>query len=108
MAETIIWYVTLFGTALTFFLIGIYAQKKTKPMWFWAGSEVDAARITDIPQYNKENGAMWKLYSLWFWAAGLAGIWSPVAALVLLALGCTVGLFFLIRQYRRIFQKYSV
>lgn len=108
MPEAIIWYVTLFGTAILFYLIGVYAQKRKKPMWFWAGSEVNASQITDVKQYNKENGTMWKLYSLWFWAAGLAEIWSSVVALVILALSCTVGLALLTCTYKKISKKYSV
>lgn len=108
MPESIIWYITLFATATVFFLIGVYAQKREKPMWFWAGSEIEVSQVIDVKQYNKENGTMWKLYSLWFWAAGLAEIWSSVAALVVLILSCTVGLPLLIDTYKRISKKYIV
>ena len=77
-------------------------------MWFWSGSEVDASQITDVKLYNKENGVMWQLYSLWYFAAGLAGIWDVIAALVLLVLGSTLGAAILIGSYNRIYKKYSV
>lgn len=106
MAGKIIWWIVSFGCATLFFAIGVYATKLKKPMWFWSGTEVDASQITDVKQYNKENGVMWKLYSLWYVAAGVAEIWSTVIALILLILSCTVGLFLLVYSYNKIYKKY--
>ena len=107
MAGTIIWYVTIFGCAALFYGIGIYAQKLEKPMWFWSGSEVDPDSVTDITAYNRENGKMWKGYSLWYWAAGLAWTWNGVLAVILLVLGATVGIALLISTYLKIEKKYK-
>ena len=108
MAGKIIWYIVTFGCAILFYAIGVYAQKLEKPMCFWSGSEVDASKISDVRQYNKENGVMWKLYSLWFAAAGIAGIWNSIAALILLVLSCALGIPLLVRSYLRIEKKYKV
>lgn len=108
MAGKIIWWIVSFGCAILFYSIGVYAQKCKKPMWFWSGSEVDASQITDIKQYNKENAVMWKLYSLWYAAAGLAEIWNTIVALIILVLSCTVGIAFLVCSYNRIYEKYTV
>ena len=108
MAGKIIWWVVSFGCAILFYAIGAYAQKLEKPMWFWSGSEVKAEQITDIKQYNKENGVMWKLYSLWYAAAGLAEIWNTIVALIILVLSCTVGIVILVRSYLKIYRKYTV
>jgi len=108
MAGRIIMCLVCFGCAVLFFAIGIYAQKREKPMWFWADTAVDASQITDIRQYNKENGILWKRYSLWFWAAGLAEFWNTLASVAVLVLGCTAGIALLIRGYNRIYKKYSV
>ena len=108
MAGKIIWCIVSFGCAILFFAIGVYAQKREKPMWFWSGSEVDASEIKDVRQYNKENGVMWKLYSLWYFAAGLAEFWNAIIALIFLVAGCSVGLALLISSYNRIYRKYRV
>ncbi len=108
MAEKIICWIVTFGCAVLFYSIGVYAQRREKPMWFWSGTKVEADQITDIKQYNKENGTMWKCYSLWFAAAGLAEIWSSIAMLIILVLSGTVGLAVLIRSYKKIYKKYSV
>ena len=106
MAHAIIWYVTVLGSAALFYGIGVFAQKREKPMWFWAGDEVQASDITDIKQYNKENGMMWKQFSVWFWIAGVAEMFSPVIALIFLILGCTVGIALLVRTFLKIDKKY--
>jgi hypothetical protein len=69
---------------------------------------VDPKTITDIGQYNCENARMWKLYSLWYFAAGVAAIWDAIVAVVFLALGCTVGMVILVATYNKIHEKYKV
>ena len=107
MGESIIWYAVVLGCGLLFYSIGQYAVKKETPMHFWSGSEVKAESITDVPAYNRENGRMWKLYSLWYWAAGLLWMFSPEAAVAVLVLGCTAGIAWLVVSYRRIEKKYK-
>ena len=107
MAGDIIWYVTILGCAALFCGIGLYAINTEKAMWFWAGSTVDPSKITDVKAYNRENAQMWFLYSLWYWIAGIAWIWSAIAALVTLALGCTVGIAILVGTYQKIEKKYK-
>ena len=107
MAGAIIWYVTIFGCAALFFGIGVYAQRLEKPMHFWSGSQIDPKEITDVEQYNHENGIMWKVYALWYALAGLAYIWSLTAALILLLSSCFVGIPLLIVCYNRIYRKYK-
>ena len=108
MAADIIWYIIMFACAALFVGIGVYARNRKEPMWFWSGSEVDASEIKDVRQYNKENGVMWKLYSLWYFAAGLAEFWNAIIALIFLVAGCSVGLALLISSYNRIYRKYRV
>lgn len=107
MIGEIIWYVTLFGCAIMFCGIGAYAGRLEKPMWFWAGTEVDPSGITDVKAYNQENAKMWKAYSLWFWIAGILMAWSSVAALFVLAMGGTLGIVLLVVDFTRIEKKYK-
>ena len=74
MAGTIIWCLVVFGCAILFLSIGIYANNREKPMWFWSGTVVDASTISDVKAYNKENAKMWIFFSLWFFAAGIVHI----------------------------------
>ena len=97
-----------FGCAALFYGIGIYAKKSEKPMWFWTGSTVSPAEITDVRQYNRENARMWKGYSLWFAVAGAAVFWNGIVAITFLVLGCTVGIAFLVCTYQKIYKKYRI
>ena len=107
MAGKIIWWAVSFGCAILFYCIGVYAQRLKKPMWFWSGTEVDPAQITDVSSYNRENGIMWKRYSLWYVASGVAEIWSELVAFILLMSSCSVGLVILICHYNKIYKKYK-
>ena len=106
MAGKIIMWVVCFGCGILFYSIGVYAQRSKKPMWFWSGTEVKPWVITDVKSYNKENALMWKLYSLWYFAAGVAEIWNSVVATVLLVASFVVGFPVLIATYDRIYKKY--
>ncbi len=108
MAGTIVWCITVFGCAFLFLGIGIYAEKREKPMWFWAGTTVDESKITDVKAYNKENARMWELYSLWYFASGIIYFWNEVVSIVLLVLSCSVGIGILVGTYNKIEKKYKV
>ncbi len=108
MAGKIIMWLVSFGCGILFFAIGICAKRMTKPMWFWSDSEVSASRITDVKGYNAENARMWQLYSLWYFAAGLAEIWSTILALSFIVLSCTIGIAVLVMTYNKIYRKYTV
>ena len=92
--------------AALFFGIGLYAKKSHKPMGFWSGSKVDASKITDITKYNKANGNMWQLYSLFYFGSALSAFLSPIISAILLIIGCTLGFVFLIVVYNKICGKY--
>ena len=108
MVGKIIMWVVCFGFGILFYSIGVYAQRSKKPMWFWSGTEVKPWTITDVKSYNKENALMWKLYSLWYFAAGVAEIWNTVVAVVLLVASFVIGFPILIATYDRIYKKYRV
>ena len=108
MAGIIIWCITVFGCAFLFLGIGIYAEKREKPMWFWSGTTVDEKKITDVKAYNKENGRMWKIYSLWYFASGIIYFWSVGISVAILVASCTIGMGILVATYNKIEKKYKV
>ena len=108
MAGMIIWCITIFGCAILFYGMGVYAQKREKPMHFWSGTTVDASKITDVKAYNKENARMWKIYSLWYFASGIIYFWSVGIAIALLVLACTVGMGVLVSTFTKIEKKYKI
>ena len=103
----VLWWIIVGGCAALFLGIGIYAYRLKTPMWFWSGTAVKAEDITNVPAYNKANGRMWMLYSLWYWASGFVYAVSPLAAVVILMVGSTVGAIGLRFAYRHIEKKYK-
>ena len=57
--ETFIFLLITIPVALAFTILGVYAWRRKKPMWFWSGSEVKEREISDVKAYNKANGIMW-------------------------------------------------
>ena len=106
--DNLIWYVIMFPCSALFSGIGIYAWNRKDPMGFWAGTPVKDDEIADIPAYNHANGILWGAYSLIYWAAAFAGIWSSTAAILLIAAGVLPGLPRLMAAYRRIYDRYKV
>ncbi len=115
-AGTIIFVVVCVGCAALFFGIGVWACKRKTPMHFWAGTEIDPVSISDLIAYNRENGRMWMVYSIPFWLSGVLAVMNaisprpfyPVAALVIMVLACTFGLWWLMKTYSAIEKKYKV
>lgn len=107
MAGLIIWCITIFGCALLFFGMGVYAEKSEKPMHFWAGTSIDPSKISDVKAYNKENATMWKLYSLWYFASGIIYFFNVPVSIILLVLSCTLGIGILVSTFTKIEKKYK-
>lgn len=103
-----IWLIIMIPLSSLFTGIGIFAWKRKKPMWFWAGSEVKPETIKDIPAYNRANGIMWIVYSLIFWAASVLGIFKISVAGLVVGIGSIAGIPFLIIAYKKILRKYRV
>lgn len=104
--EIIIWLIVMIPVSTLFSGIGIYAWKRKKPMWFWAGNTIDEAEISDIPAYNRANGIMWICYSGVFWFSTILGFFQTDAAGIVLSAGCLGGIPVLIITYGRIYRKY--
>lgn len=104
---TVVWLLCVGGAAALFLSIGIYAMRRTEPMWFWIGAAVDARTLTDVRAYNHANGWMWIAYSVPFWLSAALGWKLETLGGILLVLACTVGLALVFWCYRRILKRYS-
>ena len=105
--EKVIWLVITIPCSLLFTGIGIYAWRRTKPMWFWSGSEVRSEEIRDVPAYNRANGWMWIAYSGVFWVGAALSLMNVDAAGAALAAGCLGGIPLLVFAYGRIYARYK-
>lgn len=105
--ENLIWYIIIISCSALLTAIGVYAWNRKKHMWFWTETTVKETEISDVVAYNHANGIMWGVYSLIYWAAALASVWSNMTALILIIVGCVIGLPLLSVVYKRIYKKYA-
>ena len=102
----VIWFMIMIPCSILFTVLGIYAWKRKKPMWFWSGSTVREYEITDVPAYNRANGKMWLAYSSVFWLSLILGIFNVSLAGIVLAVGCLGGISVLAFVYGKIYARY--
>ena len=101
-----------FGSGVLFYGIGAFGAGQKKPMNFWAGQTLVPESVTDIPAYNHACARLWKRFSIPCWMFGIlsllfpVGNWTAIVGLVILILWGTVGLWWLIRCYKRIEKQY--
>lgn len=107
MAAKIILLICCWVCAGLFFGIGIYVQRQQEPAHFWSGTKIPRESVTDIPAYNRAQGAMWKIYSLPWWIAGAAASRSPIAAAVTIGIACVLGIPLLILAHEKIEKRYT-
>lgn len=105
--ERILTLVILLFMGIFFTGLGIFAWRREKPMWFWAGSEVKAYALSDVRGYNRANGIMWLCYSLVFYAGAVVSYFYVDAAAIVVCSGCIGGIPILIFAYKKIYDKYK-
>lgn len=106
MIGLVIMLICCWGCAALFLGIGLWADRRTTPMNFWAGTQIPEQCVSDIPSYNRANARLWMAYSVPFWLAGVCAFFSDILAGGILILACFPGLPVLIRGYRGIEKKY--
>lgn len=108
MVDQIIFCIISSLIGLLFFFIGVYAIKLETPMAFYSGVEVKPTNIKDIKKYNKENGIMWMIYSLWYFISAIVIFINGIISMIFLILGCSLGIIILAFTYKHIYKKYKV
>lgn len=106
--SNLLFLIIMVPSSLLFTCIGIYALRRRKPMWFWAGDTVSEDEITDVRAYNRANGIMWICFSLPLWLGTIVGVChsiSPGGNIILM--DGTVGLVIMMITYTFIRKKYK-
>lgn len=92
--------------SLVFGFIAMLSFKRKSPMHFWSGSIVKPEEITDISAYNRANGMMWTVYTIFMVVAGILSLFNILMGSILLVLICIPGTIILIIAYNRIYEKH--
>lgn len=93
--------------AFPFLVIGIYNRDSIEPVNFWSGDTSLKDKVKDVKGYNTEMAGLYKKCAFFFLMAGILFVIFPIAGIVLLVLGCTVGIYLAYQIYKRILGRYS-
>lgn len=93
--------------AFPFLVIGIYNRDSIEPVNFWSGDTSLKDKVKDVKGYNTEMTGLYKKCAFFFLMDGILFVIFPTAGIVLLVLGCTVGIYLAYRIYKRILGRYS-
>jgi len=107
MIGGIIGLVSCLMCAVPFLIIGIYDRDSKEPISFWSGDTTLKSKVKDVYGYNKEMSALYKKCAIAFLITGIVWIVSFIAGIILLSLDCTVGIYLMYRNYKRILKSYS-
>ena len=107
MEKIIIWLAIMIPVSALITGIGIYALRRKKPMWFYAGTKVKEEEISDVRGVNRANGIMWIAYSGVFWAAAVIGCFSPMVGGIVLCVGAVIGAIVMAVVFEKIWAKYK-
>ncbi len=105
--EKIAWLLIMIPLSALFTGIGIYAWRRKEPMWFFAGMKTEENKISDVAAYNRANGILWLVYSLFMWIAAAVGAVNGKAGGMILMAVCILGALVLPVVYTQILRKYG-
>ena len=108
MAEKIIMILCCVLCGLPFWLLATVGRKGKEPLNFWSGDDRLKAKIEDVAAYNHAMGKMYFVYGSLFILAAVLAVFSMAAAVVLLILNCTLGLFLIYKGYGRILRRFEI
>lgn len=99
--------ISLIMCAVPFFIIAQFDKNSKTPINFWAGDNTLKDKVKDVEDYNKEMAALYKKCAIAFLLCGIVFFVFPVAGVVVLVLICTVGIYIVYREYKKILSKFS-
>ncbi len=82
----------MWGAAIVYLVVGIYAVNKKEPMRLSFVSRLTEDMVSDIPAYNKEVGKMWCAFSGVLFAGGILIALNPAFSVFFFAIFCVVGI----------------
>lgn len=107
MAGRIIGFICCLMCALPFFVISVYNKDSSEPINFWSGDTSLKTKVKNIRDYNKEMAALYKKCAIAFFLTGVGFVVYPAIGIVLICFECTLGIYVVYRNYKKILETYS-
>lgn len=93
--------------AFPFLVIAIFNKDSKEPINFWSGDTTLKDKVKNVREYNIEMAALYKKCAIAFVITGIGFLAVPLVGVVLLCFDCTLGIYIVYRNYKKILEKYS-
>jgi len=107
MLGRIIGLISCLMCAFPFFIIGIFNKDSKEPITFWSGDTTLKSKVKNVAGYNEKMAALYKKCAIAFVLSGIGWLISPVAGVVMICFDCTLGIWLVYKNYKRILYLYS-
>lgn len=107
MVGRIIGLISCVMCAIPFLIIAVYNKDSKEPINFWSGDTTLKEKIKNVKDYNREMALLYKKCSNAFLIAGIGFIIYPIIGGILLCFNCTLGIYLMYKNYKRILNLYS-
>ena len=107
MAERIVGLVRCLLCAFPFLIIAVYDKGSNEPINFWSGDTSLKKKVKNVRDYNREMAQLYKKCAIAFLITGAGFVIYPIIGIVLICLDCTVGIYIVYRNYKKILKTYS-
>ena len=107
MVGKIIGLVSCLMCAFPFLIISVYNKDSREPINFWSGDTTLKSKVKNVVEYNKKMALLYKRCAIAFLISGIGFIVSPYLGVAMICFDCTLGIYLVYRNYKRILGKYS-
>lgn len=107
MVGRIIGLIACIMCAFPFLIISIYDKDSNEPINFWSGDTTIKSKVKNVQDYNKEMALLYKKCSIAFLVTGIGFLDIPIVGVILVCFDCTLGIYLVYRNYKRILYLYS-
>lgn len=107
MVGKIIAFISCLLCAIPFWIISKYERDSRDPVPFWSGDTSLKEKVTNVHEYNREMCSLYQKCGFAFLITGLSFFAGVLAGVIMLGIDCTIGIYIVYRQYKRILSKYS-
>lgn len=93
--------------AFPFFVIAIFNKDSKEPINFWSGDTTLKDKVKNVHEYNIEMAALYKKCAIAFVITGIGFLTVPLVGVILLCFDCSLGIYVVYRNYKKILEKHS-
>lgn len=93
--------------AIPFFIISIYDKESLEPITFWSGDTTLKSKVKNLTEYNKKMASLYRKCAYALLIMGIALFCFFPLGFAILVFNCTVGIYIVWREYKKILERYS-